>query len=134
MADEVRKLAERTTKSAQEIVIMIEPVQAGTKSAERAMNDGSTKVDDGVRMAARAGDSMVQIEASSRNMISSVSDISAALREQSSASTQIAQNVERIAAMAEENVSSVKDVAHAAENLEALAGMLNESVGKFRIA
>jgi len=108
VADEVRKLAERTTKSAQEIVIMIEPVQAGTKSAERAMNDGSTKVDDGVRMAARAGDSMVQIEASSRNMISSVSDISAALREQSSASTQIAQNVERIAAMAEENVSSVR--------------------------
>jgi methyl-accepting chemotaxis protein len=134
VADEVRKLAERTTQSAQEIVTMIDAVQDGTQSAVRGMMQGSNQVADGVDMAGRAGNSMVNIEASSRKVISSVTDISSALREQSAASTQIAQNVERIATMAEENVAAVRDVAHAAEHLEGLAGKLSASVGRFRMS
>lgn len=132
VADEVRKLAERTTQSTQEIATMIAAIQSGTQSAVQGMGAGGAQVGQGVRMAAKAGESMVQIEASTRKVLDAAAEISAALREQNSASNLIAQNVEKIALMAEENGVAVKEVAKAAEHLENLSGTLKASVGMFR--
>jgi len=133
VADEVRKLAERTTSSTLEISGMIQAIQSGAQDAMQSMTEGGTQVGMGVSMAAKAGDSITHIEASSRNVLASVTEISSALQEQSSTSNLIAQNVEKIAQMTEENGAAVRNVNLAADRLEQLAGKLNSLVAKFRV-
>ncbi|MBW7903209.1 MAG: methyl-accepting chemotaxis protein [Rhodocyclaceae bacterium] len=134
VADEVRKLAERTAKSTQEITEMIGAIQHGTRDAVASMQDGVDRVAEGVELAHRAGDAMQRIEEGARQAVAMVSDISAALHEQSAAGTQISQNVEVIARMAEENSSAVARNAATTGRLEELAAMLEAEVKPYRIA
>jgi len=133
VADEVRKLAERTTQSTQEISGMIDSIQNSTQSAIASMEEGRSRVDEGVAMACRAGESMDQIRDGAKQVVSEVNDITAALREQSAASNQVAQNVEKIAQMTEENSAAVGEIAHAARDMEHLAGQLQGAVSRFRV-
>ena len=128
VADEVRKLAERTTASTQEIGKMIEAIQQSTQSSVQGMELSSGQVQEGVQMAARSGDSMSRIEASTGKVEAAVNEISSALREQSAASNQLAREVERIAQMSEKNGLSASDSSQAAVHLEALAQSLKVSV------
>ncbi len=132
VADEVRKLAERTARSTEEITAMIGSIQSGTHHAVESMQEGSARVTEGVAMANRAGDSMTQIRDGANQVISAVSDISSALREQSAASNQVAQNVERIARMTEENSMAANEIAGEAQQLESLAGALESAVSRFK--
>ncbi len=133
VADEVRKLAERTTVSTQEIAKMIESIQSSTQSSVAGMELSSTQVQEGVQMAARSGDSMSRIEASTRKVQDAVNEISSALREQSEASNQLAREVERIADMTEKNGLSAKESSEAATQLEGMAATLKASVDRFRV-
>jgi methyl-accepting chemotaxis protein len=132
VADEVRKLAERTGRSTEEITGMIHSIQSGTKQAVESMHEGGARVTEGVAMANRAGDSMTQIRDGANQVISAVSDISSALREQSMASNQVAQSVEEIARMTEENSVAANEIASEAQNLERLAGALEDAVSRFK--
>ncbi len=132
VADEVRKLAERTARSTEEITAMIGSIQSGTHHAVASMQEGSARVTEGVAMANRAGESMTQIRDGANQVISAVSDISSALREQSTASNQVAQNVERIARMTEENSVAANEIAGEAQQLESLAGALESAVSRFK--
>jgi methyl-accepting chemotaxis protein len=133
VADEVRKLAERTASSTQEIASMIEAIQRGTADAVAGMEKGSSRVSEGVVMVDRAGASMEKIQGGVQEVLASIGDISSALSEQSAASNLIAKNVEGIAQMTEETSRIVKDVATSADQLEQLALSLKESVGQFRL-
>ncbi len=133
VADEVRKLAERTTASTQEITVMIEKIQQGMHSAVTGMEAGVARVDDGVDLARQAGEAINQIKAESGRVVTAVNDISAALREQSTASNGIARNVEGIAHMAEENSAAVKESADAAQRLEKMAASLQAAVSHFKV-
>ncbi|HEX5801885.1 MAG TPA: methyl-accepting chemotaxis protein [Azospira sp.] len=134
VADEVRKLAERTTKSTQEISSMISAIQNGTQSAVTSMRDGVSRVNDGVVLATQAGEAMGQIQGNADRVVETVGDISSALREQSTASTEIARNVERIAQMAEENNAAVAQSAQTAHELERLAEGLQAEIRRFRVS
>ncbi len=133
VADEVRKLAERTAKSTQEITGMIGKIQQGTQRAAQEMEAGVQRVNDGVNLAHKAGDSVIGIRAGAEQVTQAVDDISLALKEQSTATREIAQKVERIAQGAEENSAAVNQTAAAAEQLRLLAGELQHLAGRFRV-
>ncbi len=133
VADEVRKLAERTTGSTEEIAQMITAIQGGAQLAVNSMSDAVRQVEGGVAMARQAGDAITQIESSAGQVIGVVNTISSALAEQSSASNNIAANVEKVAQMSESNTAASRETAAAAQNLEALAGVMRAAAGRFRI-
>ncbi len=133
VADEVRKLSERTAKSTQEIAVMIGKIQSGTHKAVSSMEIGASRVSDGVALANKAGESINQIKSGAQQVVQAVNDISMAIREQSIASNEIAKNVETIAQMSEENSTATQQTASTAKHLEALAIELKEAVGRFRV-
>ncbi len=131
VADEVRKLAERTSKSTLEISTMIDGIQSGTADAVRSMEEGSSRVGDGVALANQAGASMGSIRAGACQVIAAVGDITRALQEQSLATQQVVSSVEQIVVMAEQNSSETGEIASTAERLEQLAQRLQTSVRAF---
>ncbi|CAM5452745.1 hypothetical protein TMEC50S_02818 [Thauera mechernichensis] len=93
VADEVRKLAERTAGATTDIGTMIEGMQSSAGAAVHTMEQAVSQVASGVSLAREAGDSMRQISSGTERAVASVNEISNALSEQSIASTEIATNV-----------------------------------------
>ena len=133
VADEVRKLAERTTVSTQEIAKMIESIQQGTQSSVQGMDLSSSQVQDGMQMAEQSGNSMERIEASTDKVRDAVDGISTALREQSQAAQQMAQEVEKIAQKSEKNSFLAKQSSDSARHLEEQASTLKQAVDRFKV-
>jgi methyl-accepting chemotaxis protein len=133
VADEVRKLAERTSESTHTIANVINKVQAGARRAAQEMEGGVSRVNEGVQLAHQAGDSITGIQAGAERVATAVDDIGSALDEQAIAAQEIARGVERIASMSEENSASVRQTTSAAERLHELAGELESSVARFRV-
>ncbi len=133
VADEVRKLAERTTLSTQEIASMIGGIQDGSQQAVVAMEEGVARVNEGVVRAGQAGDAIGQIREGSGRTVDAINEISDSLREQSAASTEIAQRVEGIAQMAEENSATSQTTAQTAHHLKDLATRLEHDIDRFRL-
>ena len=132
VADEVRKLAERTTLSTSEIAGMVGKIQSGTQSAVNAMQSGVKQVSSGVELANQAGTSINLIREGSQRVTSVVNDISGAIREQSIASNSIAQQLEHIAQMSEESAVAVRHTANASRHLQELSNELHQAVGQFK--
>jgi len=133
VADEVRKLAERTTRSTEEIATMIEKIQDGTKQAVNSMGVGVERVNQGVSMAGQAGDAIRQIQSGAQRVGAAVTDISSALREQSIASGEIARHVEQVAQMSDENHLAIEHNATSALHLKELTMSLQDAVKKFKV-
>jgi len=133
VADEVRKLAERTTKATKEIAGMISAIQGDTSGAVASMEEGTREVDSGIALADRAGRSLREIVTMIQNLTDMVSRIAAASEEQSSASEQIAKNVEAISAVTGETAQGAGQIARAAEDLNRLTENLQQSIRKFSI-
>jgi methyl-accepting chemotaxis protein len=132
VADEVRKLAERTASSTHQIGDMISRIQGGTRRAVEAMEAGVARATEGETLAKQAGESIAEIESRANEVIHSVNEIYAAIAEQSAAAREVAQRVERIAQMAERNSSVSHDASRTAEGVSRMAGELNTLVSDFR--
>jgi methyl-accepting chemotaxis protein len=133
VADEVRKLAERTSSSTQQIGDMIQRIQSGTRRTMEAMESDVARANQGEELARRAGDSIDQIEQRAAEVVRSVNEIHLALREQSAAAKEVAARVEQIAQMTETNASASRQTSQNASQVSSLAGRLNELVAAFRV-
>ncbi|QDF97946.1 chemotaxis protein [Azoarcus sp. DD4] len=133
VADEVRKLAERTAASTEDIARIVGLITSGTDSAVKAMNEQVSGVQASVALAAEAGEAIARIKTSSEQVVSTVSDVSSALAEQSTTSTEIARGIEDIAQMSGRNNDSARGVADATRQLASLSMQLRETVRRFRL-
>ena len=134
VADEVRKLAERTANATTEISGMIVKIQEGTVEAVKEMEVSVVRVNEGVGLARQAGDSVSSIREAAEHAAIEVDDITSAIHEQSLAAREMAQRIEKIAQGTEENTTSALETAKSAHQMAMLSAKLDELASKFKIA
>ena len=133
VADEVRKLSERTGTSAREIAEMIGSVQADTENAVARMNSVAVEMTGGVELVQNVGTSLEKIDAKTRDTTTLAGQIAVAVNEQKTASEDIARRLESIAQAAEENSALTGNNRDVAQNLRQCAGELQAQIGRFKI-
>ncbi len=134
VADEVRKLAERTAKSTTEISGMIVKIQEGTEEAVKDMEISVSRVNAGVALARQAGNSVSLIRDAAEHAAHDVADIKNALQKQSLSAHEVAQRIEKIAQGTEENTLVATQTAYSSTRMTELGKQLNELVSRFKIA
>ncbi|WP_161493334.1 methyl-accepting chemotaxis protein [Zoogloea sp. LCSB751] len=132
VADEVRKLAERTSLSTTEITRMVDDIQTGAEKAVESMTRGEGQVQQGVSLAAEAGGRIADIKTGAIQVSDAVIGISDALREQSAANREIARNVETIAEQAGHNHVQARSTSDAAREMEVLTTQIRASISRFK--
>jgi methyl-accepting chemotaxis protein len=113
---------------------MIKAIQVDTAGAVTSMAEGTQQVDEGIKLADKAGISLKEIVEVSQKVTDMVAQIAAASEEQSSASEQISKNVEAISSVTNETASGVQQIARAAEDLNRLTENLQGLVARFKIS
>ena len=134
VADEVRKLAERTASSTQEIAATIEAMRAGADEVSVSMNNVVGEVQRGVASAQQASEAIVRIDEGSRETVATVEEITSAIREQAAAMNSIAQQVEHIAQMSEESSAAANHSSQVARDLDELANAVHQIVGAYKLS
>jgi methyl-accepting chemotaxis protein len=133
VADEVRKLAERSGKATNEITEMIKGIQRQTDEAVHSMESGIQEVDKARALADTAGSSLSEIVDVSRQVLDMIQQIATASEEQSAAAEQIAKSVENISSVTKQTAEGTQQSAAAAEQLNRQAESLQHIVAQFKI-
>jgi len=133
VADEVRKLAERTTCATEEVAESISAIQKDTSAAVDRMNEGTERVSDGVELAEQAGNALKEIVTGSTSVGDMVQSIAAAAHQQSQAAEEIARNVESINSVTVQSTESSQQAAQAAAHLSNKAEQLQSLVSQFKL-
>ena len=132
VADEVRKLAERTSSATIEIERMITGIQADTVDVVGVMDAALPQVAAGVQAAEEAAESLRQLKDGAQSTLLSIREVASATQEQSIASTSIAQRVEQIAQMVEETSAAMESTAETAADMEKISHELTMLISRFR--
>ncbi|GGP17690.1 methyl-accepting chemotaxis protein [Silvimonas iriomotensis] len=133
VADEVRKLAERTSSATVDIEKMLADVQTETDSVVAVMDEALPQVEHGVQVAHHVAESLGRIHGGAEATLGRLNEMASATREQSEASNSIAGRVEDISRMVEETTASIHRATDTAGEIENVAARLNQMVGKFRL-
>lgn len=133
VADEVRKLAERTSQSTQQIGGLIATIRSEIEVVVGDMQSGEVQMESGVALAEQAQSAIDAISHNADEINQLVHDISLALKEQTTASQDVARNVEQVAQLSEENSRAVMQAADATVYLKTLASQLDKAVHSFRL-
>lgn len=134
VADEVRALAERTTKATREIGEMIRVIQNETKDAVVEMEEGVHEVEKGTTEAARSSEALQEILSQITAVNMQVSQIATAAEEQTATTNEINANIQHITVGVGETAKGAQESAQAAEQLSRLSEELNGLVSQFRLA
>jgi len=133
VADEVRKLAERTGKATKEIAAVIETVLTGTKEAVASMESGTSEVQTGMQLVNEAGARLTEIVAGVQKVTEMVQQLAGSIDEQTQATEQIAGGIQSVAGLSQQNENSVEQVVGATTDLSNLAAQLQSNLQRFRL-
>lgn len=133
VADEVRKLAERTTQATEEVSSSIREIQSETSKAVEMMLNGTREVDGGVQRATEAGASLQRIVSSAIQVQNQIESIAATAEQQSSVATEISRSIQNVNATAAQVAEGTAQAAQAGEQLSMKSEQLMQLVGKFKI-
>lgn len=131
VADEVRQLAERTATSTREIAQKVNLITEGTAAVVQVIQQQVEQVQESVQKASHAGNVIREISIASTEAVNRVGLVSAALDEQIQTSAAVAESVEQITRMSEQNSRSSTDVACSSRRLAELSVDLQETVRRF---
>ncbi len=133
VADEVRKLSERTGQATQEIAGMIQEIQTSSDQSRACMEEAVGRVKTGLKLAVQGGEAISHIRDSATGVVDVVNEISHALKEQGSASNEIAQHVEQIARSASSNAAESAGTSQEVQAMHSLASDLRQLVSRFHV-
>ncbi|MDN0083358.1 methyl-accepting chemotaxis protein [Crenobacter sp. SG2305] len=133
VADEVRQLAARTSEATLDIGRIVTAIRTETREAVDEVERTRGLVVESVDVTEAADQSMRQVSERTDELMTRMIDIAASTREQSAASIDIAQNVERISTMAQANSEVIGEVAESVSQLRELSDRLEGLVGSFRL-
>jgi methyl-accepting chemotaxis protein len=134
VADEVRALAERTTKATKEIAQMIRAIQNETKGAVSSMEEGVAEVERGTSDAARSGSALEQILNQIGAISMEINQIATAAEQQTATTSEITNNIMMITEVSKMNAGCSRDAVGAARELVTHADDLQKMVGRFTVA
>ncbi|ADD67270.1 methyl-accepting chemotaxis sensory transducer [Denitrovibrio acetiphilus DSM 12809] len=133
VADEVRKLAEKTVNATKEIAEMIQSIQADTGGAVMGMHEGVQQVKEGQSKAEEAKEALDVIKSNVNAVSTEVGMIARATEEQATATEMMAQSIENISLVTDDNSLASSETARAVEQLSHLASELDGLVSRFKL-
>jgi methyl-accepting chemotaxis protein len=132
VADEVRKLAERTSKATKEISSMINQIQADTIFAVAEINNGAEAAQKGEKTTARAGDAIKRIVDSSGEVVQRIQHLANSSEQQLSAALDISRSIEEISGVTNRTSEGMQAIARASDELRQLTDALSGTVSQFK--
>ena len=133
VADEVQRLAERATGATKRIETLVQTIQSDTVEAVSSMEQTTTQVVNGARLAEDAGTALGEIEKVSNNLAGLIQGISSAARQQSAAATNISSTMNSIQQITAQTSVGANQTAESIGNLAQLAQELRRSVADFKL-
>jgi len=127
VADEVRKLAERSARATGEIAELIKGIQNETMQAVEAMEKGMSEVEAGSELAQHAGAAIGDIMESVNQVVSEIAEVSQAAEQISASSGKVASAMDQIAAITQENTAITEEVAASADQVVKVVESMSES-------
>ncbi len=133
VADEVRKLSERTANATKEIATKIKLIQNDTSNAVKAIKSGTEEVEKGKQLAVKADESLEKIIEGAQNITSIIEDVVNASEMQAAASVEIGKNIEAISSVTSDTAKSVQEIVYSIEDLRLLTNNLQELSSQFKV-
>jgi len=134
VADEVRALAERTTKATKEIATMIKGIQSETQSAVGSMSEGVAEVKRGTAEANRSGEALEEIHNQINDLTMQISQVATAAEEQTATTHEITNNIQMITDVVNRNVEDAHSTTEATGMLAEQVDKLHALVSHFRLS
>jgi methyl-accepting chemotaxis protein len=133
VADEVRALAERTTRATREIGEMIKDIQSKTKGAIVSIEEGVAEVARGSEFSVRSGQALEQILVQIKNVTMQINQIATAANQQTATTGEISNNIQQITNVIQQTARGASDTASSAAILSNQSGELQHLVGQFKL-
>lgn len=147
VASEIRKLAEQSTQSSQQIAKLIANIQQETTAAAQSMEVGTKEVNKGIHVVSKAGISFEHIQQSVHKVVTQIQEVAAASQEMSASTEQIgssmkyisriveesALGMQQVSSFTEEQIASSEEVFTSASSLSKMADQLRDQIGKFKV-
>ncbi len=133
VADEVQRLAERSANATKRIETLVQTIQADTNEAVSSMEQTTSEVVAGARLAEDAGLALGEIETVSNDLADLIQNISEAARQQSAAATNISATMNVIQEITSQTSVGASQTAESIGNLAQLADDLRRSVADFKL-
>lgn len=133
VAEEVQRLAERSSDAARQIAALVDAIQTDTQDAISAMERSTRGVVNGARLSDDAGSALSEIDLVSRQLAALIETISKSTAEEARQANQVAGSIQRIFTVTEQNEAGTRGSAHEVRGLAQVAEELRQSVARFKI-